>query len=273
MPGDLTQVQDAPQEPTDRQEVPVVAPALDSTKKLAPEADDTEKGVLEVQAPPDDKEKETAPERSFFQRTFLDDKIFWAITAVLLLANIGLSRNAFLGRWFGFIMASYSAIANDSIQTLGTFIASNTGIVVWWKQWLWISAVFLGTTVYSWAMFNGDISFERLTSKGYDTAPTEFNYLQTACTIVLLILTRLKIPVSTTFMILTSFVTKPKALGKTIMKSVSGYGISFALAAVVYLPFCKFVTDYCDRTRGNLSVCWTYVQWITTGILWSTWLQ
>jgi len=74
-------------------------------------------------------------------------------------------------------------------------------------------------------------------------------------------------------MILTSFVTKPKALGKTIMKSVSGYGISFALAMLVYLPFCKFVTEYCDRTRGNLSACWTYVQWITTGILWSTWLQ
>ena len=122
-------------------------------------------------------------------------------------------------------------------------------------------------------MFNGDVSFERLTSKGYDTAPTEFNYLQTACTIILLILTRLKIPVSTTFMILTSFVTKPKALGKTIMKSVSGYGISFALAVVIYLPFCKFVTDYCDRTRGNLSACWTYVQWFTTGILWSTWVQ
>lgn len=95
----------------------------------------------------------------------------------LLLANIGISRNVFAGRWFGFIMAAYSAIANDSIQTLGTFIASNTGIVVWWKQWLWISAVFLGTTIYSWAMFNGDISFERLTSKGYDTAPTEFHYL------------------------------------------------------------------------------------------------
>lgn len=191
----------------------------------------------------------------------------------LLLANILICRNVFVGRWFGFIMASYSAIANDSIQTLGTFIASNTGIVVWWKQWVFISAVFLGTTIYSWAMFNGDISFERLTSKGYDTAPTEFHYLQTACTIILLILTRLKIPVSTTFMILTSFVTKPKALGKTIMKSVGGYGISFFLAVVVYLPFCKFVTEYCDRTRGNLSPCWTYVQWITTGILWSTWLQ
>ena len=74
-------------------------------------------------------------------------------------------------------------------------------------------------------------------------------------------------------MILTSFVTKAKSLGKTIMKSVSGYGVSFLLAVVIYLPFCKFVTDYCDRTRGNLHPAWFYVQWLTTGILWSVWLQ
>ena len=58
-------------------------------------------------------------------------------------------------------------------------------------------------------------------------------------------------------MILTSFVSKPKALGKTIMKSVSGYGISFGLAVVVYIPFSGFVTAYCDRTRGQLSKIWT----------------
>ena len=116
-------------------------------------------------------------EKSCIEETFFEDKIFWAIVAVLLLANVGLHRSVFAGRWFGFILASYSAIANDSIQTLGTFIASNTGIAVWWKQWLWISAVFLGTTIYSWATMDGDISYGRLMSKGYDTAPTEFNYL------------------------------------------------------------------------------------------------
>jgi hypothetical protein len=57
------------------------------------------------------------------------------------------------------------------------------------------------------------------------------------------------------------------------MKSASGYGLSFGLAVIVYFPFCKFVTEYCDRTRGTLHVSWTYVQWITTGVLWSVWLQ
>lgn len=111
----------------------------------------------------------------------------------------------------------------------------------------------MGTTLYSWIAFNKDISYERLKSKGFDTAPVEFSYLQTASPIVLLILTRLQIPVSTTFMILTSFVTEPKALGKTILKSISGYAISFGLAMLVYLPFSGYVAAYCDKTRGKLS--------------------
>lgn len=74
-------------------------------------------------------------------------------------------------------------------------------------------------------------------------------------------------------MILTSFVGNVSALNKTIMKSVQGYGISFVLAVIVYLPFSKFVAEYCDRTRGKLSIAWTGIQWITTGVLWSVWLQ
>ena len=74
---------------------------------------------------------------------------------------------------------------------------------------------------------------------------------------VLLILTRLKIPVSTTFMLLTAFVTKSKSLGKTIIKSAQGYGISFGLAVAVYIPFCKVVANYCDKTRDDLPRAWT----------------
>ena len=52
-----------------------------------------------------------------------------------------------------------------------------------------------------------------------------------------------------------------------------GYGLSFALATVVYLPFSKIVSDYCDKTRASPSAFWKPIQWTTTGILWSVWLQ
>ena len=41
------------------------------------------------------------------------------------------------------------AVANDSIQTLGTFIASNQD-KKWWVLWLFIGGVFLATHSYSW---------------------------------------------------------------------------------------------------------------------------
>lgn len=211
--------------------------------------------------------------RNWLKQTFIEDKWFWLIIVVLLLSNIGLYRYLPVGMWFGFTLSAYSAIANDSIQTLGTFIASNHGITKWWLQWLWIAAIFNATTIYSWYMYGGDVSHERLKSKGFETAPTELNYLQTGAPIILLILTRLRIPVSTTFMILTVFVTKSKTLGKTILKSVSGYGISFGLAVLIYLPFCVLIQRYCNYARGKHDKVWMPIQWITTGVLWSVWLM
>ena len=43
----------------------------------------------------------------------------------------------------GFLFAAYSVIANDSVQTLGTWIASNNERVNWKVMWGSASAVLL----------------------------------------------------------------------------------------------------------------------------------
>ena len=48
----------------------------------------------------------------------------------------------------GFLFAAYSVIANDSVQTLGTWIASNNDRVNWKVMWLSASSVLLGTMVW-----------------------------------------------------------------------------------------------------------------------------
>jgi hypothetical protein len=150
--------------------------------------DDLEEGsekkakALEVEGPiktdepaTEDKVKKPFTWKGYWEETFVKDKWFWLIIVVLLLVNIGIHRWTPVGIWFGFLLSSYGAIANDSIQTLGTFIASNTGIVAWWKQWIWIALIFNGTTIYSWVAYDGDITHERLKSKGFDIAPTSLN--------------------------------------------------------------------------------------------------
>ena len=56
----------------------------------------------------------------------------------------------------GFLLAAYSVIANDSAQTLGTWIASNSN-VKWQYLWLAASSVLVFTLGYGW-LLNGETS-------------------------------------------------------------------------------------------------------------------
>ena len=55
----------------------------------------------------------------------------------------------------GFLLAAYAVIANDSVQTLGTWMASNNERFNYKTLWAAASAVLLATLWYGW-MMNGD---------------------------------------------------------------------------------------------------------------------
>ena len=171
--------------------------------------------------------------------------------------------------WAGFLFAAYAAIANDSIQTIGTFIASNQD-KKWWVLWIFIGGIFFITMLYSWLTLGGDVSHGRLTSKGFEVAPTEFHFLQIAAPIFLLILTRLRMPVSTTFILLTSFAATPAAVGGVLAKSMSGYILSFLMGLFFFLIVAKSAKKH---FTGEAKFGWTIAQWITSGTLWSVWLM
>ena len=118
--------------------------------------------------------------------------------------------------------------------------------------------------------FGGDVSHGRLTSKGFEVAPTEFHFLQIAAPIFLLILTRLRMPVSTTFILLTSFAATPAAVGGVLAKSMSGYILSFLIGLIFFLIVAKASKKY---FVGEAKFGWTIAQWITSGTLWSVWLM
>ncbi|MFN3597188.1 MAG: hypothetical protein ACK41D_07945 [Rubricoccaceae bacterium] len=172
--------------------------------------------------------------------------------------------------WLGFVLAAYSAIANDSIQTLGTFLASNKQRP-WWLLWMFIGGVFLATVSYSWVVNAGDVSYGRLQSRGFAEAPTSFTFLQVAAPIFLLILTRLRMPVSTTFLLLSSFSSEAGAIQDMLVKSLSGYGAAFGAGLVVWLLVSRFLQR---RIMAGPARTWWYpLQWLTTAGLWSVWLQ
>lgn len=174
-----------------------------------------------------------------------------------------------IARWVGFLLAAYATVANDSIQTVGTFIASNRERR-WWLLWLFIGGIFVLTVGYGWMAYDGDVSYGRLTAKGFAESPSSFTFLQVAAPIFLLVLTRLRMPVSTTFLILSCFSSSTGAVGAVLQKSLWGYGVAFIGALVVWLALTHF---FDRRFTGTPGAFWMPLQWLSTGFLWSSWIM
>ncbi|WP_268033133.1 hypothetical protein [Algoriphagus sp. PAP.12] len=197
------------------------------------------------------------------------EKSFLIIICVLISIAAIVTPYTYAAMWFGFALAAYSAIANDSIQTIGTFIASNQNRK-WYWLWLFMGLIFVGTVTYSWMTLDGDVSYQRLTTKGLEKAPESFVFLQLAAPIVLLIMTRLRMPVSTTFLLLNVFTYKAGTIVDVMFKSFVGYLLAFGIAMVVWFVLERFVQNY---LKGKAKPYWIVLQWITSGTLWSVWIM
>lgn len=174
-----------------------------------------------------------------------------------------------IAMWVGFFFAAYSAIANDSIQTIGTFIASNKNRA-WWQLWLFMGGIFILTISYSWWFYGGDVSYKRLAAKGLDSPPTSFTFLQVSAPIFLMILTRLRMPVSTTFLLLSCFAQSGETLQKMLSKSLLGYTIAFVVAFLWWFLLRNWMKT---RFREKAHPAWLVAQWIISAVLWSIWIM
>jgi hypothetical protein len=175
--------------------------------------------------------------------------------------------------WFGFAFAAYAAVANDSIQSLGTFIESNKQRK-WWILWLFTGVVAMGTLAFSYFYFDGDVTYQRLLDddgKSKFPQPDTFSYFQLIAPVVLLVITRLKMPVSTTFLLLSVFSDSSDGIVAMVSKSVSGYFIAFLLSGVIWFSGYNLIRKYFKKRKHHVS--WMVVQWAVSGALWSVWLM
>jgi len=173
--------------------------------------------------------------------------------------------------FLGFFFAAYAVVGNDALQTLGTFINSNSKLH-WFWLFLFASAVLTVTFVYGWFAndLNADVaaaagivndadasfweqrrdgSWERLNKvKKYPIVDIQWYHVLPP--FALLIITRFGVPVSTSFMVLTVFAAVD---GFTSMlgKSLTGYGLAFLVGLLVYLALTKSLERYFERSPLN----------------------
>ena len=210
------------------------------------------------------------PVRSRVFRLFIfKERKFFTLLILLFLTTGIFYPYPKIAMWLGFLFAGYAAIANDSIQTIGTFLASNMK-KPWWLLALYIGGIFVVTMLVSWFMYDGDVPLHRLSSKDFDEAPQEFQFLQLAAPLVLLLLTRLQMPVSTTFLCLSAYASSMKGITSVLQKSLMGYAIAFVVAFIVWYLFSKAIKGL---VKGKAHPAWTFFQWIISGILWAVWLM
>ena len=168
--------------------------------------------------------------------------------------------------WTGFLLAAYSVIANDSIQTLGTWIASNKK-VNWKYMWGFASTVLLIAIWYGWWAYDGDISYGRLNKIPFEGV----EWYQALAPAVLLVLTRFGVPVSTSFLVL-SAVASTLVVQKVLMKSMLGYAVAGVAAYFIWLMLTRLI-DEGKSIKDSHKKWWSIGQWVTTGFLWWTWLS
>jgi hypothetical protein len=167
----------------------------------------------------------------------------------------------------GFLFAAYSVIANDSVQTLGTWIASNNDKFNWKIMWTAASVVLLYTLWYGWYTNGGDISYGRLNKIPFQ----EIQWYHAMAPGLLLLLTRIGVPVSTSFLVLSAFAST-FVLEKMLVKSMMGYAVAAVAAYVIWIGVTKLL-DEAKPVKEEHKKAWRVAQWVTTGFLWFTWLS
>lgn len=178
-----------------------------------------------------------------------------------------------IGLWaaVGFIFAAYAVVGNDALQTLGTFINSNRRLP-WWALFLYAATVLVVVFAFGYILNGGDPSFGRLSdTEKYPIFDPQWYHAVPP--LVLLILTRFGIPVSTTFMVLTIFATMA-GLQSMLTKSLMGYGVAFLTGGIIYVILAPTLERWFLKTADRQHApIWVLLQWITTGYLWSVWLM
>ena len=170
----------------------------------------------------------------------------------------------------GFLLAVYSVVANDSLQTLGTYISSNQARTSKRVQMGFICAVTTLVLLLGWSVNGGDPAWGRLETF---SLPQMFSWVYVIPPLAVLALTQWGAPVSTSFLVLSSF--HPAQIGTLLSSSLMGYILASCVAFTAYALGLWLLERWvfrCKQGANQLNQIWFGLQWGSTGFLWSMWL-
>ena len=170
----------------------------------------------------------------------------------------------------GFLLAGFSVVSNDSLQTLGTYISSNRQRTPMSVQMFYVCGITIVVLFLGWYLHQGEPAWGHLESF---PMPESFTWAYIIPPIAVLALTAWGAPVSTSFLVLSSFV--PENIGRLLGTSISGYVMAFFLGLAAWGSGIWLLERWIFRRNQDsqdISKIWLAIQWCSTGFLWSMWL-
>lgn len=203
--------------------------------------------------------------------------LFFTLSALTLIIGYLMNIPSYYLGWLSFSIAAMSVAGNDAIQTIGTFIESKKGAPLALKIVVFCGILF-GLLALDWfgIMSGGEteqqIHFGRL--KKIPPAQ-QYNIIQLLAPLIILFITRLRAPISTTFLILSLFSTKSNVITGMLEKSLMGYFIAFSSAFLIWAFLAKvfpreYEKDYVPDAKSEK--IWSVIQWLSTSLLWGSWV-
>jgi hypothetical protein len=170
----------------------------------------------------------------------------------------------------GFLLAAYSVTANDSLQTLGSYLSSNEHRTPKRVQMVFLCTLTASVMMMGWFINNGEPAWGRLTAF---PQPDCLTWAYLIPPIAVLVLTAWGAPVSTSFLVLSAFV--PGTIGTLVAQSVLGYLFALSLGLAVWglgLTLLERLLKPNHQASANSNNVWYFLQWCSTGSLWGLWL-
>lgn len=184
---------------------------------------------------------------------------------------IGATLACFSGKdsyfnWFIMITVMYNVMANNFIQTLGTFNVSNK-YTKKWKIFLYLVMIFIVYFIYTWLRHDGNI---RKGSLRYIEYKESFSYSILLLPILVATFNHFRIPISVTFLSIPLFISGD-VIKTMVIKAFINYFLAFAISFIfwniLYVEFKKIL-----KNKNNHQF-WMIIEYISIGILWCCWLN
>ena len=178
--------------------------------------------------------------------------------------------NSHVVQILGFILVAATCTANDSLQTLGTFLVSNRGRTSIHLQVIWICLATTFILVFGWLKYAGDPAWGLLSQF---PLPGDFTLFYLIPPLTVAALTWWGAPIGTSILVLAAFA--PLQTSALITTSIVGGVFALIAAAVVYglalwileRHFIRNPEDSKQLPRG-----WLILQWFSTAWLWCQWM-